>query len=310
MAQVLTVEIALIIMFGFLSGGTAFFSDTNVRNMILTAAQVVLLGVAQAILMSAGQIDISQGAVVILSSVFGGKVMIAMSGSAPEAVAITVGLLVCVVTGITVGLINGFLVGRMGINSLVATLGMLSVASGVAAVVTKGTNIFGLPSGLQSGFGFAQIAGIPAPTLLMAVVVGVIWYFYRRTSWGTHVLAVGSNRLAASRVGIPTARKIAGVFVLSAFVCGISGFIDLARYSTTDISGHTNDAMASIAGALIGGTSLTGGGISFVGTIAGSLLAIILQSGLVIINLSPFYQTIAVGVLLIIAVSLDKLRRR
>lgn len=307
--QIIAVEIVLIAVFQILSPSGAFLSEANIRGIMLTASQVLLLAAGQAVLMSAGQIDISQGAVLILSSVVSGQVMIAMGTSSPVGVVILVGLVVAILTGAVLGTVNALFVGVVGINSLVTTLGMLSLATGIAQVATRGVNLVGIPAELASSFGSATIGALPVPTLLGFALLVVIWLLYRYTAWGTHTLAMGSNFLASRRVGIKTLVNTIGIFVLSAGLAGLAGFIDLARYSTTNISGHTNDSMAAIAAALIGGTALTGGRINFLGVIVGAFLAIILQSGLVIINLSPFYQTIAIGAMLLVAVSLDRSSR-
>ncbi|MEU1301447.1 ABC transporter permease [Streptomyces shenzhenensis] len=306
--QIILVEIVVIALFQALSPDGAFLSEANIRGMLLTASQVLLLTAGQAVLMSAGHIDVSQGAVLIVSSVVSGKVMIAMStgAGAGAGTALLVGLLVAVVTGAVLGAVNGVMTGLVGISSLVATLGMLSVATGVAQVTAGGVNLTGLPTELATGFGNVRFGVLPLPTLVGVVVLAVIWILFRTTDWGTHVLAMGSDIVAARRAGIKTLRKTISVFVLSSVLAGLAGYIDLARYSTTNISGHLNDSMAAIAAALIGGTALTGGRINFLGAVFGALLAIILQSGLVIIDLSPFYQTIAIGVMLLIAVSLDR----
>ncbi|WP_159500602.1 ABC transporter permease [Microbacterium sp. 18062] len=308
--QIILVEIVLIAIFQALSPGGAFLSEANIRGMALTASQVLLLAIGQAVLMSAGQIDISQGAAVILSSVLSGQLMIALSGTLPVPVVLVVGLLMAILIGAVIGAVNGVMVGIVGVNALVATLGMLSVATGIAQVITGGVNLFGMPRELQTWFGAISFGALPLPMLLSLVTIGVIWICYRFTPWGTHTLAMGSNKLAARRVGIKTLRNTIFIFVLSSGLAGLAGFIDLARYSTTNISGHLNDSMAAIAAALIGGTALTGGRISFLGAIFGAFLAIILQSGLVIVNLSPFYQTIAIGAMLLVAVSLDRSSRR
>lgn len=308
--QIIIVEIVLITIFQALSPDGAFLSEANIRGMALTASQVLLLAIGQAILMSAGQIDISQGAAVILSSVLSGQLMIATIGVLPLPVVLILGLVMAILMGAVIGAVNGIMVGVVGVNALVATLGMLSVATGVAQVVTGGVNLFGMPRELQSWFGSVSFGALPLPMLLSLVTIAVIWAFYRFTPWGTHTLAMGSNKLAARRVGIKTLRNTIFIFILSSSLAGLAGFIDLARYSTTNISGHLNDSMAAIAAALIGGTALTGGRISFLGAIVGAFLAIILQSGLVIINLSPFYQTIAIGLMLLVAVSLDRSSRK
>jgi ribose transport system permease protein len=307
--QIIAVEVVLIAVFQALSPSGAFLSEANIRGILLTASQVLLLAAGQAVLMSAGQIDISQGAVLILSSVVSGQVMIAMGTSAPVGVVILVGLVVAIATGAVLGAANALFVGVVGINSLVTTLGMLSLATGIAQVATKGVNLVGIPTELASSFGTVTVGAFPLPTILALVLLAVIWALYRYTAWGTHTLAMGSNFLASRRVGIKTLANTIGIFVLSAGLAGLAGFIDLSRYSTTNISGHTNDSLAAIAAALIGGTALTGGRINFLGVIVGAFLAIILQSGLVIINLSPFYQTIAIGAMLLVAVSLDRSSR-
>ncbi|SCL37009.1 monosaccharide ABC transporter membrane protein, CUT2 family [Micromonospora pallida] len=308
--QIIAVEIVLIAVFFSLSPDGAFLNQTNLRGMALTASQVILLAVGQAVLMSAGQIDISQGAAVILSSVVAGKVMLALQGDYPLAVVVLLGLVVSIAIGTLIGLANGLLVGVVKINALVTTLGTLGVMTGIAQVVTGGVNLSGMPAELSSEFGQAYLGALPLPMLASMAVVGVVWLLFRVGPWGTHTLAMGSNFGASRRVGIATLRNTLAIFILSSALAGLAGFIDLSRYSTTNISGHLNDSMAAIAAALIGGTALTGGRISFLGAIFGAFLAIILQSGLVIINLSPFYQTIAIGLMLLVAVSVDRGRDR
>lgn len=308
--QIILVEIVIVIVFYVLSPGGAFLSEANLRGMALTASQVLLLTLGQAILMSAAQIDISQGAVVILSSVFAGQFMIAAQESLPLPVTLLGGLLIAVLTGVLIGVVNGVMVSIVGVSPLVTTLGMLSVVTGLAQVVTGGVNLFGMPSELQSSFGSVSLGPLPLPMLVSLVIILVVWAAFHFTAWGTRTLALGSNPVAARRVGIRTVPSLIALFVLSSALAGLAGYIDLARYSTTNISGHLNDSMAAIAAALIGGTALTGGRINVLGAIVGAFLAIILQSGLVIINLSPFYQTIAIGTMLLIAVSLDPSSRR
>lgn len=308
--QIVLVELVIVAIFFALSPNGAFLSELNIRGMLLTASQVLLLMAGQAILMSAGHIDISQGATVILTSVFSGQVMIALNGVVPGPVGLLVGLAIALGTGAVIGLVNGLFVGVVGISALVTTLGMLSLATGTAQVVTGGVNLIGMPRDLQSAFGSVSFGPLPLPFLVSLAIVLLIWLIYRHTAWGTHVLALGSNPVAARRVGIKVLGATVGIFVLCAMLSGFAGFIDIARYSTTNLSGHLNDSMAAIAAALIGGTALTGGKINFLGGIFGAFLAIFLQSGLVIINLSPFWQTIAIGTMLLVAVSLDKANRK
>lgn len=307
--QLMFVQGILISIFFAASSGL-FLNAANIRGMLIAASQILLIAVAQAILMAAGHIDISQGAAIILSAVIGGQAILWLQTFLSVPFTLIFGLVLAVGAGALVGLVNGVVVGVIGINSLVATLGMLGIATGVAQVVTRGVNLIGLPPELNTLFGGVYFGAFPLPLLASAAILIVLWLFFHFTSWGTHVLSMGSNARAAHRVGIRTLKNTIGIFVLSSALAGFAGFIDLARYSTTNISGHTNSSLAAIAAALIGGTLLTGGRINFLGAVIGAFLAIILQSGLVISNLSPFYQTIAIGTMLLIAVSLDPSNRQ
>lgn len=310
---VVALEIVLALVFGVLSPGHAFWSPANFTNVTLASAQVLLLCVTQAILLGAGQLDLAQGAVLIVASVLGGQTMTALlgtDGSGNLSLAITLGVCVSLVTGAVLGAVSGILVGFVGLNPLVATLGMLSIATGTAQVLTDGTNLTGLPGQLQSGFGIATLGSIPYPIIVSVVLVALIWITFATTVFGTHTLAVGSNKKAALRVGINAPRHIVTLYAVSGLSAGIAAILDISRFATTNISGHTNDALAAIAGAVIGGTSLFGGRISFPGAVFGALLAVILSTGLVVLNMPTFYQTIVVGVVLIGAVTIDRVRSR
>jgi ribose transport system permease protein len=308
---VLGLNIGLIAIFYFASANGAFLNPANVTNLLITFSQVLLLVTAQTILLSAGQIDLSQGANVVLSSVMGGVVLIAMSRGIDLGLPVTlpVLLVVAVATGGLVGLANGFLIGFLRINSLIATLGILGIVLGLAQVITNGNNLYGVPQSIQSAFGIRNFLGIPLPTLLAVVIVGLVWLQFARGRFGTYSIAIGSSERAAKRNGVPIGPHLIRLYAVAGALCGLAGAFDLARFTTTDIGGHGNDALASLSGAVIGGTSLFGGQAFLLGSILGAMLALILQSGLVILNFPPFYQTIAIGVVLIVAVAVDRLRR-
>lgn len=306
---------ALVLVFTGLSPSHSFFSVDVFRNVVLTASTIALLTVAQAMLLGSAQLDISQGAISIISSVAAGKVIIAIAGDSTfggttgrTGLAIVAGLLFALVVGGAIGLVNGLLVGWLGLNSLVVTLAMLGIATGAAEVLTKGANLSGLPLDLQTGFGVRLVAGVPVPTVIVVVIIVVAWLVFYRTKFGLHTLAIGSNRSAAERGAIRAGRHIVTLFVFSGVMSAVAGCITLARFATTDIGGHQSDALAALAGAVIGGTRLTGGRTSITGAVLGALLAVILQIGLVVINVDPFYQTIAIGIVLLIAITIDRFR--
>jgi ribose transport system permease protein len=138
----------------------------------------------------------------------------------------------------------------------------------------------------------------------------VLWAVMRYTRFGLQTLAIGSSATSAERAGVRVPRHTIEVYMLAGALCGLASILDLGRFATTNVAGHTNDALAAVAGAVIGGTSLFGGRASVPGSMFGALLAVILQTGLVADGLSPFYQQVAVGIVLIAAVYADRRRHR
>jgi len=224
--------------------------------------------------------------------------------------AIAVGAIVCVACGVAFGLINGFFISIVGVNSLIATLGTTGIATGAALLVTSGTDIGNLPSQLQSGFGISTWGPMPIPTLIALAIAVIMWAYFRYTKYGTHTLAVGSSRPAAERAGIKVKGLIIALAVSCGALAGLAGFMSLAQYGATTLTGHVNDPLAAITAVVIGGTLLEGGRVSIPGTIFGVALALILQAGLVIIGVQAFWQLAAIGAVLLLAVSIDRIRYR
>ena len=313
------VNLLVIALFGTISTNHVFISAQNTRGVLLSASLIITLSVGQAMLLAAGQLDISVGANVVLSSVVGAQIMVASSGTYEQvtngefprlAPGVTLGILASLGTGLIFGLINGLLVGWLGVNALVTTLGTLGIGTGLAYILTDGLNVAYIPPVIQTGFGSKVFFGLmPAPTVVVAVICVIMWIAMTKCRFGMRTLAIGSSREAAERCGLPVRTQTVKLFAVMGLLAGFCGILDIARFSTTNVSGHTTDALAAIAGAVIGGTSLFGGEISIVGAVMGALLTVLLQVGLVIINVQSFYQMIAVGVVLIAAVAVDERRR-
>lgn len=278
-------------------------SVSNAQNIAVNATQAALLAIALAILLGAGELDLSVGANVVLSSVAGASVVQGLDSPAAAAV---LGLAACLGTGVALGLLNGVVVAYVGVNSLIATLGTLGIAQGTALLVPGGADIGNLPLGLQDHFGLATVAGIPVPALVAGIVAAIAWAAMRYTRFGVHTLAVGSSRGAAVRRGLRVERHVLALFVIAGGLCGIAGFIDIARFASTTVAGHQLDALAAITAVVIGGGALAGGRVSIPGAVLGALLIVVLQVGLVVVGLDPFWQLIAVGAVLIAAVTLER----
>jgi ribose transport system permease protein len=301
-------NVVLILIFGLLSRNNVFLSPAAFQNLALDATQVVLLSIGAAVLLSAGEFDISLGANVILSSVVAGLVVSTVPVES-GVLLILLGGLVAVATGCLVGLINGLVVTRLKVNSLIATLAMMGIVTGTANIITGGADLAGIPTALQGDFGTNYLFGIfPLPAVIAVVVTIVFWILMAKTRFGLRTLATGSSRTAADRAGIKTKTHITFLYLIVGGVAGLAGLIDLSRFATTNIAGHQTDALSAVAAAVIGGTSLFGGRISVWGALIGALLAVILQSGLVILGFPAFYQLIAIGIVLIAAVNIDERR--
>jgi ribose transport system permease protein len=307
----LAFDILLIAFFSLVSHGHVFASWENSESMMGNAAEGLLLALGLTIMLSAGIFDLSLGANLILSSVVGAVLLQhlvhsgAQSVSAGAAILVAVG---CIVAGALFGLVNGLLITVVGVNSLIATLGTLGIGTGVALVVTSGSDISGLPASLQTDFALRQVFRIPLPALIAVVLTMVLWAVLKYTRYGMRTLAIGSNRAAAEYSGLRVTRHLISLAMVGGGLAGAAGFIDIARFGATNTGGHTLDALNAATAVVIGGTALMGGRASMFGTLWGIVLTSVLLDGLIVLNVQSFYQQIATGAILIAAVATDRIR--
>ena len=313
------VVVGLVIVFGLITPNNAFIGSRNLFNIGLNASQIMLIAVGMTFLIGAGHLDLSVGYNVILSSVLGAKVMVTVAGSTEQVAAgeypnlipaIVAGVVVTILAGSLAGLLNGLLVTRLRLNSFIVTLATSGIFYGTALILTSAANVPFVPDQIQTSFGSYRLFGqLPLPLVLTLVVCGVMWVIMRTTRFGMRTLAIGSSRESAVRAGIGVERHTVRLFVLQGLLVGIAAVIDLARNAGTNVVGHQSDNLQAISAVVLGGTSLFGGIASIGGTLLGSLVPVMMANGLVIMNVQPFYQLVAVGIILIIAVYLDQRRR-
>lgn len=300
-------------------GSPVYLKVDNLLSIGLNASQVMLLAVGMTFLIGAGHLDLSVGYALILSSVLAAKVMVAVGGTAEEvasgqypnlALAILLGIVTAIVVGALIGLVNGLLVTRLRLSSFIVTLATSGIAYGIALVLTSAANVPYIPDAIQEGFGGLKLLGfLPAPLALALVTAAVLWYVLRRTRFGLWTLAIGSSREAAIRSGVSVNLHTVKLFVLMGALVGVAAVVDIARNANTNVVGHQTDNLQAIAAVVLGGTSLFGGIASIGGSILGTLVPVMLQNGLVIMQVQPFYQFVIVGVILILAVYFDQRRR-
>ncbi len=308
--------------------GSKFFNVTNFQNIAVDASQLLLLTIGVTFVIITGGIDLSIGSVLILSSVVAAKVMVRMSGSPADIakyqfpdqeIGIPVGLAAGILVGLATGLVNGLLVTKLKMPAFIVTLGTLGIALGVAQLLSGGVSISNVPPAVQQEIGLRELIGFDVgdhhvkltPPLLVAFGVAVIAaVVLRRTRFGRYTYAIGSNAAAARRVGIDVDRHLLKVYGLSGLLAGVAGGFDLLRFGTASVGAHQSDNLAAISAAVIGGTSLFGGLGTIGGSVIGAFIPAVLRTGLVISRVQSFWQNVAIGAVLILAVFLDQRRRR
>jgi ribose transport system permease protein len=287
----------------------AFASVFNLRNITIDASGLLIISVGMTFVIITSGIDLSVGSVLVFSSVVSALVMRSMGGEGLGV--ILVGLVSSLVAGLAWGLVNGFLIAKTRIPALIVTLGTLGMAQGSALLLTEGINVRRVPIDLVTTVGIGRLFNtIPYLVLIAAgiTILGVIVLHFTR--FGRYTYAIGSNAEAARRAGIDVTRHLISVYALTGLLAGLAGYLSLARFTTTTIEGHATDNLQAIAAVVIGGTSLFGGIGTIGGTVVGVFIPSTLQNGFIILGFQPFWQQVAVGAVLILAVYVDQLKRR
>jgi ribose transport system permease protein len=300
--------VGLIVVFSILSY-TNFVSASNARNVATDAAVLLVVAVGMTFVIVTAGIDLSVGSVLVFAGVVAARAMNAVGGNSWGT--ILVGLVVALGCGMGWGVINGFLISKAKVPALIVTLGTFGMALGFALLITGGVDERSVPFKLVDTIGTGRVGNqVPYLVIIAFAVAGVFAVLLHATRFGRYTYAIGSNEEAARRAGIRVDRHLIKVYALMGTLSGLAGFLSLARFSTTTIGGHSTDNLQAIAAVVIGGTSLFGGVGVMLGTIFGVFIPAVLQNGFVIVGVQPFWQQVAVGAVLILAVYLDQLRRR
>jgi ribose transport system permease protein len=299
--------VGLIAVFSFLRP-EEFLDVNNARNIATDAAVLLVLAVGLTFVIITAGIDLSVGAVLVFSGVVAAKLMNEIGGD--NWGVILAGLGVALASGLGWGLLNGFLVAKAKIPAFIVTLGTLGMALGSALLITGGVDQRDVPFKLIDTVGSGRAFDeIPYLVLIAAVVALVFGVILAMTRFGRYTYAIGSNEEAVRRAGVNVDAHLIKVYAIGGTLAGLAGFMSLARFGTTTIGGHSTDNLDAISAVVIGGTSLFGGIGTIVGTVVGVFIPAVLRNGFVIVGVQPFWQQVAVGAVLIVAVYLDQLRR-
>jgi ribose transport system permease protein len=313
-----------------------FLNPRSIQGILIFATQILLLGLGATYVIITGGIDLSVGWILGFSAVVAALVMKALhnSGMAPLPT-ILIAALIALLASAVPGVLNGILVARIRVPPFIATLGMGGVVQGVSLLLSggypvaqqppylgqlgngfliyiwpgHGISFFNLPEGVVAADLQVIIRLVPNIVLMTILVTLVCWFVLAKTQFGQHVYAIGGSLEASTRAGIPVQRSIISVYTISAVLAGFAGLLWAARFTSGASNAGETTLLTAIAAVVIGGASLFGGEGTIVGTVVGSLIVATIQFGLVILGVVPFWQFVAVGLVVIVAVIVDQFGR-
>ena len=285
------------------ASNASFFTLSNFNVVLLQVSTNALLATGATYVILTGGIDLSVGSVVGLSGVVAAMVA-QRDGAGFTVAAVAAGM----AAGGAIGLLNGTLVAVARVPAFVATLGTMTIALGIAYVLSDGQPISGLSDAFLAVSD--QVQGFPVPVILMVVVVAASWLLLSRTRLGLHIYATGGNPQAARVAGVNLRFIRLTVFTASGLLAGLAGVMLASRATAGIATTGTGYELNAIAAAVIGGISLMGGRGSIFGTVFGFMIIGVLDNGLNILNVSPFYQLIVKGAIIIGAVFIDSTLNR
>lgn len=279
-----------------------FLTSRNLFNILLQTAINTIVAVGQTVVILTAGIDLSVGSVVALSSVILGS---ALKAEIPIALSVTVGIAV----GAAAGLINGVLIAYARVPAFIVTLGMMSVARGLSLVITGGQSIYLFPERFRDFFGTGSLGPIPMPAVIALFTLCAAHFLLSETRFGRYVYAVGGNMEASRLSGINVNSVLTRVYVLAGVTYALGGAVLTGRLNSAQPIAGMGYELDAIAAVVIGGTSLYGGHGSVWGTLLGALIMGVLRNGLNLLNVSSYVQQVVIGVVIVLAVLIDRWRK-
>ena len=297
------IVIFIFVIIGMGLSSSVFLTTRNLLNILLQTSMVGIMACGMTMLILMADIDLSVGSVGALAGIIAAKLQVQQDWNTLPAVIIA--LMICFALGILMGVI----VAKLGVHSFVATLGLLSVARGFALIFSNANPI----SGLNDSFNFlgqGKILTLPFPVLLMLLIFAVTWFFLNQTRFGRGLYSIGGNKEAARLSGIPVDRYRILVFGVCSTLAGLSGIILAGRVNSGQPIAMQDTNLDVIASVIIGGTSLFGGRGGIGKTLLGTLILGVLRNGLNLIGVTPYWQKVFIGFLIVVTVVLDRIQHR
>ncbi len=290
------------IIFLCITTPNTFLQFTNIRNVVRFSSFYIIVGIGTLIVFMAGEMDLSTGSVMGIGGILAAY-------AARDGMNVVLILLIVIAAGIVCGLLDGVLVGYMGLPAFVATLGIQKALRGVITVITKGYAVNDLSEEFM-WLGAGNIGIIPVPIIICIIICAISWYLINKTVIGKRMVATGNNRQAAIVAGINTKFTKCFAYVYSGILASITGAVLTARLQSGQTSCGSGFELDAIAGAIIGGASLGGGGGSILGTVCGILFIYIVKNGMQLLGVNTYWQNTVQGLILVLAVMIDAMRKR
>lgn len=293
--RVFLIFLVLSVIAGLLSD--AFFTVNNIMNVLRQVSIIAIIASGMTLVILIAGIDLSVGAVMAFSGAI-------LAGVLTAGLPLPVALMAALGVGLLFGIFNGFIVARFGVPSFIATLATMVIARGMTLVYTKGYPL--VVSNEPFRFiGSGRIFGIPVPIIIMFVVFGLMYWMLKYTSFGRYIYAIGGNEETAVLAGINVKFIKVAVFGIAGLLSALSAVIYTSRLMSAQPTAGSGIELDAIAAVIIGGTSLAGGKGGVIGTLIGALIMGVLDNVLNLMNVSPFYQSIAKGLVILVAVLVD-----
>ena len=298
----LGVLLMIVVVVALVSAVTpGFIQPGNISSVLITAAILAVPALGMTLVVAMGALDLSIGSLQALTA--------CTVASLLTVVGLPLSIGATLLLGAFVGLVNGLLVTRLHVPAFVATLGMMSVLRGAALLATDGQSILLMGQDELARINSGELLGVPIPILIALTVFAVLWAVVRQTPFGQHVCAIGGNERAARATGLRVDHVKVVVFMIVGVTAAMSGIMLTSQLLLVNGTMGVGLELRAIAVVVLGGTSLMGGNANLPGTLLGAVLLAVISSALNILKVEPFYQYLALGLLLIAALAIDALRR-
>lgn len=279
-----------------------FLNVNNLLNVLTQVSVNAVIAIGMSFVIITGGIDLSVGSILAITGAISASIIVKSNN-------VFLAIIVAIIIGALIGAFNGIIVSKGKIQPFIVTLAAMTIFRGVTYVYTNGTPI----SGLGKNFTFignAKVLGIPFPVIITLIVFLIAYYIINETRFGRYVYALGGNEDSTRLSGINTDRIKMIVYVVSGIAAAISGVIVTSRIGSASPNAGSGYELDAIAAVVLGGTSLSGGEGSITGTIIGAMIIGVLNNGLNLMNVSPFYQSIVKGLVILLAVIIDKRNKK